>query len=84
MMLLAEPVALLGQTSSLGLATMLDPAVVSDALDSGFGRALAYRLGAAVLLWVLLGTAAQAPRAITLELVLGASWRSSTASPRTL
>lgn len=55
LLLLAEPMALLAQTSSLGAAGVLDPEVTSAALESSFGRVLAQRFGAALLLWVLLG-----------------------------
>jgi copper transport protein len=56
-LLIAEPVALLAQTVSLNAAGggPFDPEVVGGALDSSFGRVLAQRLGAAVLLWVLAG-----------------------------
>jgi putative copper export protein len=53
--LAAEPLALSGQTASLSASSMLDPVMVSGALDSSFGRVLALRLGAAMGLWVLLG-----------------------------
>lgn len=58
----AEPLALLAQTTSLGTGAggPLDPDVVGGALDSSFGRVLAQRLGAALLLWVLLGAARDA------------------------
>ncbi len=54
LLLAAEPLALLAQTSSLG-AGALDSEVIGGALDSSFGRVLAQRLGAALLLWMLLG-----------------------------
>jgi copper transport protein len=56
-LLLAEPLALLAQTTSLGADAVLDPAVVGDALGSSFGRALGQRLAAALLLWTLVGIA---------------------------
>ncbi len=56
LLLLAEPLALLAQTSSLGTWGAIDPEVTSAALESSFGRVLAQRVGAALLLWVLLGT----------------------------
>jgi len=64
LLLLAEPLALLAQAASLGgdAAGTLDLDVLGDALGSSFGRVLAQRLGAAVLLWVLVGVAPQAPR----------------------
>ncbi len=71
-LLLAEPLALLGQTASLGPGEMFDPEVTSDALASSFGRALAQRLGAALLLWVILGAIKQRSRAPAVAaLVLG-------------
>ena len=57
LLLIAEPLALLAQTASLGVSDALDPEVTSAALESSFGRVLAQRLGAALLLWVLLGVA---------------------------
>ena len=59
LLLLSEPLALLGQTSSLGPAQLLDLDTAGDILSSSFGRVLAQRLGAAVLLWVLLGSIRQ-------------------------
>src|SRR5262249_28090139 len=62
-LLLAEPVALLGQSASLGTDQILDPDTLADILGSStFGRVLALRLGVAILLWVLLGSARAAPR----------------------
>ncbi len=58
-LLISEPLALLGQTSSLGPTQMFDPDTAGDILSSSFGRVLAQRLGAAVLLWVLLGSIRQ-------------------------
>lgn len=55
LLVLAEPLALVGQTASLGTGTLFDGGVAGAALATGFGRVLAQRLGAAVLLWVLLG-----------------------------
>jgi copper transport protein len=57
LLLIAEPVALLAQTTSLDASGALDPETMSGALESSFGRVLAQRLGAALLLWVLLGAA---------------------------
>jgi copper transport protein len=72
-LLSAEPLALLGQTASLSAADMLDPAIVSGALDSSFGRALALRLGAAMGLWVLLGIESDGARiALPAALLVGA------------
>jgi copper transport protein len=56
-LLIAEPLALVAQTTSLGAAGdgPFDLELAGGALDSSFGRVLAQRLGAAVLLWVLVG-----------------------------
>ncbi len=62
-LLLAEPVALLGQSASLGTDQVLDPDTLTDILGSStFGRVLALRVGVALLLWVVLGSARAAPR----------------------
>jgi copper transport protein len=72
LLLIAEPVALLGQTASLGAGQMLDPATVSAALDSSFGRALGERIAVPLLLWLLVGIARGGmPAAWWLTLVLG-------------
>jgi copper transport protein len=55
LLLLAEPLALLGQTASLSPAQVFDPDVIGDVLASNFGPVLAQHLGAAILLWVLSG-----------------------------
>ncbi len=72
LLLAAEPLALLAQTSSLGAGAggALDPEVVSGALDSSFGRVLAQRVGAALLLWVLLGAARDASVRATLAVTI--------------
>ncbi|HTD46085.1 MAG TPA: copper resistance protein CopC [bacterium] len=73
-LLAAEPLALLAQTVSLSAGTgqPLDPEVLGGALDSSFGRVLAQRLGAALLLWVLVGAASAGPaRAAAAALILG-------------
>ncbi len=48
----AEPLALAGQVASLR-GTPFDATIAGDALASSFGRVLAQRLGAALLLWLL-------------------------------
>jgi copper transport protein len=53
-LLIAEPLALVAETTSLG-GGAFDLEVLGGALDSSFGRVLAQRLGAALLLWVLIG-----------------------------
>ncbi len=55
LLLLAEPLALLAQTASLGTGAMLDPDVTTAVMASSFGRVLAQQIGAAVLLWALAG-----------------------------
>jgi copper transport protein len=73
LLLLAEPVALLGQTASLGNG-LWDNDLAGEALSSSFGRVLAQRLGAAAALWMLAGVVrAGAARAEWLMLVLGAA-----------
>lgn len=65
LLLVAEPVALVAQVVSLGVGSPFAPAaseIAGDALASGFGRVLSQRLGAALLLWVLLGIA-ESPKA---------------------
>ncbi len=71
LLLLAEPLALLGQTASLGTELILDPDVIGDVLASNFGRVLAQRLGVALLLWVLTGIAKQGNAAIAASVALG-------------
>jgi len=56
LLLVAEPLALLGQTASLGLDQMFDGDALGDALASPFGRLLAFRVAAALLLWVVGGS----------------------------
>ncbi|TMI83464.1 MAG: hypothetical protein E6H03_03690 [Bacillati bacterium ANGP1] len=55
-----------------GAGQPLDPEILGGALDSSFGRVLAQRLGAALLLWVLVGAASARPApAAAAALVLG-------------
>ena len=54
-LVVAEPTALLAQNASLGTGLLVDPSIIGDVLSSSFGRVLAQRLGAALLLWVLVG-----------------------------
>ncbi|MFI5267689.1 MAG: copper resistance protein CopC [Chloroflexota bacterium] len=65
LLLLAEPLALLGQTGSLGLDQMLDGDTLGDALASPFGRLLGFRIAAALLLWVVSGSASPAVEAMS-------------------
>ncbi|HLY64652.1 MAG TPA: copper resistance CopC family protein, partial [Chloroflexota bacterium] len=62
LLLLAEPLALLGQTGSLGLDQMFDADTMGDTLASSFGRLLGFRLAGALLLWVVLGGSEQPSR----------------------
>ncbi len=55
LLLLAEPLGLLGQTASLTNEQLFNPDVLADILASSFGQVMTERLGAAILLWVLLG-----------------------------
>ncbi|HLZ10507.1 MAG TPA: copper resistance protein CopC, partial [Chloroflexota bacterium] len=76
LLVVAEPIALLGQTASLGPGAIFNPDIVSAALDSSFGRALGVRLGAPFLLWLLVGVARNGSRrslviAMGLALALG-------------
>lgn len=56
LLLFAEPIAFAAESVALGAAGGgADPAVIGALLDSSFGRVLAQRLAAAILLWVLAG-----------------------------
>ena len=71
-LLLAEPCALLAQVASLSTGNQFDMSLAGDALATSFGRVLAQRAGAAVLLWVLVGIIDQGePRAAWAAPVLG-------------
>ena len=56
LLLLAEPLGLLGQTASLANEQLFNPDVLADILASSFGQVMTERLGATILLWVLLGS----------------------------
>ena len=72
LMVVAEPVALVGQTASFDAAQALDPDAISAALDSSFGRAVGVRIGGALLLWLLAGVAQGGSRpAVGLALSVG-------------
>ncbi|HZR41257.1 MAG TPA: copper resistance protein CopC [Ktedonobacteraceae bacterium] len=72
LLLLAEPVALLAQIVSLRAGVLLNAIIIGDVLASSFGHILALRLGAGVLLWVIIGIAQQGDdRAIPATLVVG-------------
>jgi copper transport protein len=56
LLVLAEPVAFAAESVALGaVGGGYDPAVIGAVLDSSFGRVLAQRLAAPILLWVLVG-----------------------------
>jgi copper transport protein len=69
LLIVAEPIALVAQAASLGT---IDSPSLADVLGSAFGRVLALRLAAALVLWVILGAPADALRSgISTVLVLG-------------
>jgi copper transport protein len=71
-LLLAEPFTLLAQLVSLQAGTLFDPLIIGGILASSAGRVLAQHMGAALLLWVLLGMARQGSRgALPAGLILG-------------
>ncbi len=61
LLLVAEPLALFAQTASLDPAQTFDGDALTSALSSPFGRVLALRLAAALVLWAILGALRQAP-----------------------
>jgi copper transport protein len=61
LLITAEPLALLAQTASFDPAQAFDGDALTGALASPFGRVLALRLAAALLLWAILGALRQAP-----------------------
>jgi copper transport protein len=61
LLLVAEPLALFAQTASLDPAQTFDGDALTGALASPFGRVLALRVAAALLLWAVLGALRQAP-----------------------
>lgn len=69
-LLLAEPLALLAQNSSLSVSQTFDLDLSGDVLSSSFGRVLGQQIGAAILLWVVLGLTRQKPL-ITNFIVIG-------------
>lgn len=60
LLLAAEPLSLLAQTASLDPSRTFDGDALTGALASPFGRVLGLRLGAALLLWAVLGALRQA------------------------
>ncbi|HEX3641140.1 MAG TPA: CopD family protein, partial [Ktedonobacteraceae bacterium] len=72
MLVLAEPVALVAQAASINPGALLDLSLLGDIMGTSFGRVLAQRVGAALLLWILLGTVHyNARRARIAILILG-------------
>ncbi|HEV2027913.1 MAG TPA: copper resistance protein CopC [Candidatus Dormibacteraeota bacterium] len=61
LLLVAEPLALLAQTASIDPAQTFNSESLTSALASPFGRVLALRVAAALLLWAVLGALRQAP-----------------------
>ena len=55
LLIVAEPVALLGQTALLAPSRMFEPQLIEDVLLTSYGHLAALRLGAAVGLWALAG-----------------------------
>jgi copper transport protein len=55
-LVLAEGLALLAQAASMSSAALLNVSLLGDIMATSFGRVLAQRLGAALLLWILVGT----------------------------
>lgn len=75
LMVLAEPLALIGQAAGLGDFPFLDQQALAAVLGSTFGLLLALRAGGALMLWSLLGAMRQ-PGAGTvahLAIALGAA-----------
>ena len=60
-MIVAEPVALLGQMAALAPARVLDPRFAEDVLLTSYGHVAALRLGAAIGLWALAGALRDSP-----------------------
>lgn len=60
LLLVAEPLALLAQTSSFDVAQTFDGDALIGALASPFGRVLGLRVAAALTLWAVLGALRQA------------------------
>lgn len=72
LLLLAEIIAIFAQMVSLGTGGLFNADILGDVLASSFGRVLAQRLGAAILLWVCAGIAQQYPKqGVAAALALG-------------
>jgi copper transport protein len=61
LLLVAAPLALLGQTASIDPALTFDGDTLTSTLASPFGRVLGLQVAAALLLWAILGALRQAP-----------------------
>ncbi len=73
-MIVAEPVALLGQTATLVPSRAFDPGLAGDVLLTSYGHIAGLRLGAALGLWALAGAVRQGgPRALWAIPALGAA-----------
>jgi len=55
LMLVAEPVALVGQTATLAPSRAFDAGFVRDVLQTSYGHVTALRIGVALALWALAG-----------------------------
>jgi copper transport protein len=55
LMLVAEPVALAGQTATLAPSRAFDPGLAADVLQTQYGHVAGLRAGAALVLWALVG-----------------------------
>jgi copper transport protein len=60
LMLVAEPVSLLGQTATLSPGRAFDSGLARDVLQTSYGHVAGLRLGAALALWALAGALRQA------------------------
>jgi copper transport protein len=74
LMLLAEPVSLLGQVTALAPGGGIDGSLVRDVLETSYGHVAGLRLGAALGLWAIAGAIRQAsPRSQWAIPALGAA-----------
>lgn len=61
LMVLAEPLSLLGQTATLQPSHAFDPRLAGDILLTSYGHVAGLRLGGALALWAIVGAVRQAP-----------------------
>jgi copper resistance protein C len=74
LMIVAEPVALLGETTTLAPSRAFDPGLARDVLLTSYGHVTGLRLGAALGLWALTGAVRQgSARALWAIPALGAA-----------